>query len=147
MEKFYWIGLVLLAGAILPIQAGLNGKMGKVLESPEWAVLISFLVGTITMILYVIVMRLPINFQKINDVPKSTWIAGVLGAIYVTTVVLAFPRLGAALTFGLIVAGQLIISLVLDHFKILVSVQHPINLPRLLGVALIVAGVIIFRRY
>lgn len=147
MEKFYWIGLVLLAGAILPIQAGLNGKMGKVLESPEWAVLISFLVGTITMILYVVVMRLPINFQKINDVPKSTWIAGVLGAIYVTTVVLAFPRLGAALTFGLIVAGQLIISLVLDHFKILVSVQHPINLPRLLGVVLIVAGVIIFRRY
>jgi transporter family-2 protein len=147
MDKIGWIIGVFIAGALLPVQAGLNGKMGQAIHSPVWASLISFAVGLIAMIGYVMVTKQPIHLQGIKDVPTVTWVAGALGAIYVTTVVLAFPKLGPALTFGLIVAGQLFISLALDHFNILVHAQHSINPWRIMGMLLIVAGVVIIRKF
>ena len=147
MEKIFWIVLVLVAGAMLPVQAGLNNQMGKALVSPAWAVLISFFVGTIAMLIYVVITKQPLHFHQFKEVPITTWLAGFLGAVYVTSVVLAFPKLGAALTFGLIVGGQLTISLLLDHFNILVQVKHSINIYRVIGMILIVAGVVIIRKF
>jgi transporter family-2 protein len=74
-------------------------------------------------------------------------LGGLLGAFYVTIIVLAFPRLGPALTFGLVVAGQMIMSLLLDHFNILVAQAQPINWWKLFGVALIISGVIVIRKF
>lgn len=147
MEKLPWIIAVFIAGSLLPIQAGLNTRMGQAIHSPVWASLISFAVGLVALLVYVAVTRQPLHTQSLKDVPTVTWVAGALGAIYVTTVVLAFPKLGPALTFGLIVAGQLIISVALDHFNILVHAQHSINAWRVLGIALIVVGVVIIRKF
>ncbi len=147
MEKLPWILAVFIAGSLLPIQAGLNTRMGQAIHSPVWASLISFAVGLVALLVYVAVTRQPLHTQSLKDVPTVTWVAGALGAIYVTTVVLAFPKLGPALTFGLIVAGQLIISVALDHFNILVHAQHSINAWRVLGIALIVIGVVIIRKF
>jgi bacterial/archaeal transporter family-2 protein len=147
MDKFIWIVLVALAGALLPVQAGLNTKMGKEIASPVWASLISFVVGAIALLIYVAINKNSFQVSGLKTVPTYTWVAGALGAFYVTTVVLAFPKLGPALTFGLIVAGQLAISLALDHFNILVQAQHSINLWRVVGVLFIVTGVVIIRKF
>lgn len=147
MDKIFWIAIVIVAGAMLPVQAGLNAKVGKTLESPVHASFLSFVEGAIALALYLLVTRQPAQWQHWRDIPPVTWSAGALGAIYVTITIFAFPRLGAPLTFGLIVAGQLLITLLLDHFKLLVAVQHPINFYRLLGVALIIAGVVLIRRF
>ena len=147
MTKIVWILLVFLAGALLPIQAGLNTRIGKEIQSPVWASLISFGVGLLAMLSYVLLTKQKMNTTGISAVPMIYWIAGALGAFYVTVIVLAFPRIGAALTFGLIVAGQLTISLLLDHFKILVQQQHGINIYRIIGLLLIVSGVIVIRKF
>ncbi|MFY7826625.1 MAG: DMT family transporter [Flectobacillus sp.] len=147
MNKGIWILLVIMAGAMLPIQAGLNTRMGKVLDSPSWATLISFIVGAIGMLAYVAVNREALVLGSVKSAPAHLWVAGLLGAFYVTVMVLAFPRLGPALTFGLAVAGQLLISLLLDHFNLLVPHPHPINLHRILGILLIIAGVVIIRKF
>lgn len=147
MDKIFWILIVILAGAMLPVQAGLNAKVGKALESPVHASFLSFVIGAVALVLYLLVTRQPAQWQQWREVPAVAWSAGVFGAVYVTITILAFPRLGAPLTFGLIVAGQLLIALLLDHFKILVAEQHPINFYRLLGVVLIVAGVVLIRRF
>jgi transporter family-2 protein len=68
-----------------------------------------------------------------------------LGAFYVTVIILAFPKLGPGLTFALVVAGQMIVSMLLEHFDILVAQQNPITAVRLGGVALIIAGVILIK--
>lgn len=147
MDKFIWIILVALAGSLLPIQAGLNAKMGKEIASPVWASLISFVVGAIALLIYVTVTKNTFQFSGIKNVPAYTWTAGALGAFYVTVVVLAFPKLGPALTFGLIVAGQLLISLFLDHFNILVHQQHGINIYRIIGMLMIIGGVVLIRKF
>jgi len=77
--------------------------------------------------------------------PWYAWLGGLFGAYCLTAIILAFPNLGPGLTFGLLVAGQMIISVVLEHFGILVAEPHPISLLRVLGILLIVGGVTMVR--
>ncbi|MFM2135841.1 MAG: hypothetical protein RL021_1241, partial [Bacteroidota bacterium] len=55
MNKALWISLTLLAGAFLPLQAGLNAKLGRAGGSPIHASMISFIVGAISLVAYVLV--------------------------------------------------------------------------------------------
>lgn len=147
MSKTIWIILVFIAGALLPIQAGLNARIGKEIQSPVWASFFSFAVGLAAMSGFILLTRQKMNTAGLSEIPLQYWIAGALGAFYVTVIVLAFPRIGAALTFGLIVAGQLTVSLLLDHFKMLVPQQQSISLYRLIGLLLIISGVVIIRKF
>jgi transporter family-2 protein len=145
--KTFFIILTVLAGCVLPFQGAINGRLGKSIGSPVFASLISFLIGTIALLLYGIITQSSFRLQSIKQVPAFEWTGGILGAFYVLVVVLMLPRLGAALAFSLIVAGQMAVSMWLDHAGILVSVQHPINIWRVLGLCLIISGVIIVRRF
>ncbi|NMH27926.1 DMT family transporter [Flavobacterium silvaticum] len=147
MNKLIWIFLALLSGAFLPIQAGLNSKLGKAAENPVYASMFSFIVGAVSLILYILVTRQQVSWAGIREAPSYAWIGGLLGAFYVTVIILAFPRLGPGLTFGLVVAGQMIVSMLLEHFNILVAQQNPINFMKVIGVALVIAGVVIIRKF
>jgi len=147
MQLLLFMGVALIAGAMLPVQAGLNHKMGRALASPEYASFISFAVGTVGLLVYLLVTRQNLNtIQQAFTVPWYVWLAGLLGAFYVTVVILMAPRLGVALTFGLLVGGQMISSLILDHFGLLGMAVKPINWGRVLGIVLLIAGVVIIRR-
>ena len=147
MNKLMWIALAFLSGAFLPIQAGLNAKLGKAAESPVYASMLSFLIGTIGLFTYIILTNQTISWAGVRAAPAHVWLGGLLGAFYVTVIILAFPKLGPGLTFGLVVAGQMIVSILLEHFNILVAQQNSISLMKLLGVLLVVAGVIIIRKF
>lgn len=144
--KITWIIIALMSGAFLPIQAGLNTRLGKAVESPVHASLISFIVGAIAVLLYSMLTKQHAVWAGLRNAPVYVWIGGLLGAFYVTAIILAFPRIGPAMTFGIVVAGQMIMSVLLDHFDILVAQQHSINVWKLLGIFLIVTGVVIIRK-
>ena len=139
--------MAFVAGTFLPMQAGLNSRLGKSIESPVYASMISFITGAFAVLIYILITKQHVSWAGLKTAPAYTWIAGALGAFYVTTVILAFPRIGPALTFGLVVLGQMVIAVLLDHFNILVAQQHNINIWRILGVILIVGGVIIIRKF
>ena len=145
--KLPWIIIALLSGVFLPIQGGLNARLGKSIESPVHASFISFFIGFITIFIYIVLTKQHVFWSGLKTAPAYLWIGGILGAFYVTAIILAFPRLGPALTFGLVVAGQMIMSVLLDHFNILVTQQTPINIWRLFGMILIISGVIIIRKF
>ncbi|MBT1702303.1 DMT family transporter [Chryseosolibacter indicus] len=147
MNNYIWIIVALAAGALLPIQAGLNTRLGKTIENPVYASLISFVIGTIALALYVVVTKQHVTWAGIKTAPFHIWLGGILGAFYVTAIVIVFPKIGPALTFGLIVTGQMVISVLLDHTNILVAEAHSFSLWRLVGIILIVAGVVILRRF
>ena len=142
-----WIIIALVSGTFLPIQAALNTRLGKSIDNPAVAALISFVIGAVGLSLYVIITRQSVSMAAIKSVPPYAWLGGLLGAFYVTAIIFAFPRIGPALTFGLIVTGQMIIAILLDHFNILVAQQHSINIWRILGVVLIITGVILIRKF
>jgi transporter family-2 protein len=145
--KITWVIIALISGAFLPIQAGLNTGLGKAVESPVHASLISFIVGAFAVLLYSILTKQHVAWAGLRTAPAYVWVGGLLGAFYVTSIILAFPRIGPALTFGIVVAGQMIMSVLLDHFNILVAQQHSVNVWKLLGIVLIVTGVVIIRKF
>ena len=147
MDKLIWIIVALLSGAVLPIQAGLNARLGSAGQNPVYAATISFVVGTIGLIVYILLTRQQVSVAGLREVPPYIWLGGLLGAFYVTAIVLLFPKLGPGLTFGLVVAGQMIVSIMLEHFNLLVAHPSPISYMKLLGIALVVAGVVIIRKY
>lgn len=142
-----YILLALLAGSMLPIQAGVNSALRSQLGHPMLASLVSFIVGTLSLGLYVIAARLPWPTPPLGSIPLWQWAGGILGALYLSLVILLTPKLGTATSFGLIIAGQLLASLVLDHFGWLGIPQHSINPMRLVGLTLMIAGVYLVRKF
>jgi len=147
MNKLIWIVLALLAGAFLPIQAAFNAKIGKAINSPLYASLASFVVGVISIGTYIFLSNQNISFSGARSAPLYLWLAGALGAFYVTVTILSFPRLGPALTFGLVIAGQMLVSVLMDHLNIFVKEHHPLTPYRFLGILLVIAGVTLIRKF
>lgn len=149
MKAIYtFILLAVISGAVLPIQAALNAKMGKAVGDPVYAALISFVVGSIGLFIYCLITKVELGqISQASTVDWSVWTAGILGAFYVAAVIILIPKIGAALTFALVVTGQLGLSLVLDHFGWFGLSVHAINWQRIAGVLLIVGGVILIRNF
>lgn len=138
--------LAIIAGLMLPVQAGLNSEMGRVLKSPVYASIVSFVAGLIALVLYGFITRMPFgNLKEGFTLPWYYWMGGVLGAVYVYGLIVLTPRLGVALTFGITVAAQMSFSLVMDHYGWLNVPVAPVSWPRILGVVLIIGGVILIR--
>ena len=146
--KVTWLIIVFICGALLPFQAGLNARLGKSIDSPTYASLFSFIVGALTVAIYLQFTKETVTWAGLKSASISSWLGGgVTGAIFITASMLALPRIGMAMTFGLIVAGQVIVSVLLDHFDILVAEHHSFNMWRLLGIILIIGGVLIVRKF
>lgn len=146
--QFFYILLAIVAGAVLPLQAGLNVQLGKSVNQPIFAAFASFLIGSLGLLAYLLMLKFDFStVSQTRTVSPWVWIAGILGAFYVAAVIILAPRLGTALTFSLVVTGQMIISLILDHFGLLgLPVKH-INWQRLVGVAFLITGVLLIRKF
>jgi transporter family-2 protein len=145
--KLIWLFLAFTAGAIAPIHAGFNTRLGKSIGNPIYAAIVSFAVGTVALIMYALVTNQPVSLAGIRQAPPYIWFSGVLGAFYVAALIIAFPRIGPGLTFGLVVAGQMFMAVMADHFNVLVTEQRKFNSYRFFGVALIITGVVIIRKF
>ena len=146
MKTLVYVVIALLAGAFLPFQAGINGQLKTHLGGPVPAAFVSFAVGATALLPWLLANRTPLP-QDLGDVRWWMWIGGgLLGACYVTLIIVLTPILGVALTFGLIVAGQMAMSLTMDRLGAFGLPVHALSLWRLAGAALIVAGVIVIRR-
>lgn len=147
MDKIFWIVMVVIAGAFLPMQGSMNSKLAKAGENPVYASMISFTIGVLALVVYILLTSQNVSWKGLKDAPSYSWLGGVLGAFYVTVIVFAFPKIGPGLTFGLVVAGQLITSIVMEHFQIMGTPHQPISLGRIVGVLLIIIGVVAVKKF
>ena len=138
--------LVALAGGATALQAPTNARLAGALASPVNAAFVSFLVGTTALGLLALTLQTRPDAAAMKALPWWTWIGGLYGAVFVVSAAWAVPRLGVAMTVILMVAGQILISVLLDHFGALGVPKQPLNLTRLLGVALVFGGVLLVRR-
>jgi bacterial/archaeal transporter family-2 protein len=146
--KLFYILFALIAGSALPVQIGVNTSLRNWLGNPILASFASFVVGSICLLIYVLVLRVPWpGIALLGRIPLWTWLGGALGAFYVAATVILAPRLGAATMVSLFVAGQLLTSLLLDHFGLIGYAQHSINLYRVFGALLLVAGALLILRF
>jgi bacterial/archaeal transporter family-2 protein len=148
LANWFFLLLALVAGALMPTQAAVNNKLATYVHSPVLSAFISFLVGTVALLVYILAAGIPLNnMASTKNAPWITWTGGLCGAFFVTAVVVLVPRLGVALTFSLLIAGQMLASLPIDHYGFLGTAVREINLPRILGVLFVIIGVVLIRKY
>jgi transporter family-2 protein len=140
--------LALAAGIVLPVQFGVNSQLRTFVGGPVAAAAISFMVGTIALaVAALVVQRSMPDLVSAASAPWWVWTGGLLGAFFVLASIILTPRLGAATTIGLILTGQVLASIVIDHFGLIRVPVHEASLPRIIGALLIVAGVVIVQRF
>lgn len=145
--------LLLLAAAcatVIPFQAIINGRLGQMVAHPLLAALVSFGCGTIALTAIVLATtpgwpRLPADLNW-SDIPPYLFTGGLLGAVFVTLVLVLVPRIGAANVLAAGIVGQLLMSVVIDHFQILGVPHSPISAAKLAGCGLLIAGMLLIQR-
>ncbi|QYO66473.1 DMT family transporter [Leptolyngbya sp. 7M] len=145
---YFYILLALIVGTFLPLQVGVNSKLADSVGSPLISAFLSFCVGTIALLSYILITGTPIaNAANAKNASPISWIGGLLGAFYVAVSIVLLPKLGVATTVTLIIAGQVLMSLVMDHFGLLDVPIKEVSFARVCGAILVILGVVLIRKY
>jgi transporter family-2 protein len=138
--------LAFAAGVSVLVQQVVNANLRFEIGSPWWTGVVSYVGGTLVMLVMAFALRQPWpSMQMISRSHWVSWSGGLFGATYIALSIILLPRLGAATVIALMVAGQMVGSLVFDHFGLLGVPLHPVNAVRLTGAALLLAGAILVR--
>jgi len=141
-----WILLASAAGGCIALQAAANGSLRTNLNDPRYATFFSICGTILTAALVMLVLRpSPPTVAAIRATPWWNWIGGPLGCLIVLAGAALAPKLGAAAFISAVVAGQLICSLVLDHFGLMNLPQQGLTTGRIIGAAMVFAGVVLVR--
>lgn len=137
----------LVAGFALAAQGGINGTLGKRMEHPLHASFVSFATGFVALLVLCLVWArsLP-KASLVFDGPWWSLTGGLLGGVVVTTSLLMAPRVGATVWLALLVCGQFVAAVLLDHFGWVGYSVHAATAGRIVGVGLILAGVVLVCR-
>ncbi|MBI6550799.1 DMT family transporter [Xenorhabdus lircayensis] len=134
----------ILAGAVVPLQASANAALGRGLGHPLWGTLVSLLVSLLAVIPILLTMRVPTpQIAQAVNLPIWSWFGGIAGVIYITAALILVPKLGSTNFIICVIAGQIIISILIDHFGLMGLPIKEINLGKILGVILIFSGILI----
>lgn len=140
------IAVAAAVGLLLPLQALINARLGQATEGALFASFVSFAIGTAVLALALLAARTPLpGARTMAAQPAWVWTGGLIGAVYVLSATVLVPRLGAAGLICLVVTGQLIGSLLFDHFGVL-GPERPADGWRLLGAALVAVGAVLVLR-
>lgn len=135
-------GAAALAGVAFVVQQAVNAGLRGAIGSGLWAGFVNFTVGGLAIGLLALTLREPLpSLDAAARAPWYAWTGGLLGVLYIVGTILLIPRIGAAAVVALLIVGQMLMSLALDHFGALGVPVHEVNLPRLGGALLLLAGV------
>ncbi|PCM47715.1 hypothetical protein CP335_21135 [Pseudomonas fluorescens] len=149
MSTLQWTSLLLLAafaGAVVPFQSAINSDLARGLGHPLWATLASLLVSVLVLLPVILALRLPLpSLGFISKAPLWMWAGGAFGVCFVALAVMLLPKLGASGFVALALAGQVIASMVLDHFGLFGLVEKQLTASRVLGALLLIGGVVLIQ--
>lgn len=139
--------LAIAAGVSIVVQQALNANLRVALNSAAWSGFMSYLVGLLCMGALIVALRDPLPAAAVaSRIPWWAWSGGVFGALFIALAIVLVPQIGAAAFIALLVTGQMLASVAFDHYGWLGLAQRPIDLPRIAGVVLLIAGVLLIRR-
>jgi bacterial/archaeal transporter family-2 protein len=134
------------AGCLVGMQAPINSRLGKAVGDVQ-AATFSFLVGTAALLLVTAFVRGGLgNLGHAGRAPWWALVGGLLGAVFVTVAIVTVRTLGASGFTAAVIAGQLMISVVIDRFGLLGVAKQHIGTSRVIGLVLLVAGVVLVVR-
>ncbi len=147
MDKGLAVALTAVVGGLIALQAPINSGLGKRIGTLP-AASVSFAIGTV--LLVILALAFGGGFGRLGEAWNLPWyylLGGILGAAYVTTVLVTVRPLGAGGVVAATIAGQLTAAVVVDQLGILGVDKQVVTAPRLAGVLLLAAGTFLVVKY
>lgn len=144
MSLLVSIALSLLAGFAVPLQAGTNAKLGVLLGHPLWATAFSLVVSCIAVMVVMLIFKVPRpTIGALQEGPWWIWFGGIAGVLYITAALILVPKLGALNFIMAVIIGQLTISVIIDYFGLVGLPKQPLNVQKMIGISVVLAGFLI----
>jgi bacterial/archaeal transporter family-2 protein len=134
--------LAVIGGMSIAVQGQINGGLGKKVGVIEGA-FISFAVGTLAL-LFILLFFGKGNISLIGTVPKWQLLGGLLGAFFVVVQVLVVPKIGVTTTLIAVVAGQILLGAVIDHFGLFGGNRIPIDKQKIVAIMLLLFSLFLY---
>jgi len=141
MDRGSAVMLTALAGGLVALQAPINSGLGRTVGTFQ-AAFLSFVIGTVALTVIAGLSRG--GFGQLAEVGNIAWyylLGGLLGVVYVTSVLVTVRTLGVGGITAATIAGQLAMAVVVDHFGWLGVDRDPIDVTKIAGVGLLAVGV------
>ena len=138
--------IALLAGAANPFQSATNGQLNQQIQDPVWAGIAVYATGLAGMLLVQLFVRQPLPAVHLGTVSWWAWLGGLISIGSTLAGLTLVHKLGAGTFTALSVTAALVVSVLLDQFGVLGLRQHTASPGRLIGCALLVAGVWLVNR-
>ena len=147
LDVVLWGVLAVIVGALIPVQAATNAAMSRVIGSVAITSLALFAIGFVVVAAWAIVIRAPLpSLETLGHVPAYGYFGGFIVASYVIAITFLAPRLGVGNAIRLVVTGQIVAAVTIDHVGAFGAVVQRLTMGRAIGVVLMILGVILARR-
>lgn len=142
------LGIAVVLGLAVGVQPVINARLGNFAGNAAVAALISTVTSTTCLTLYVLITRpgLP-SWGTLRTGPWWMWTGGLIGAIYVAVSLNLAQRLGATVLVAVVLIGQMIAAILVDHYGLFGLDQQEISPLRILGVICLIVGVVLIRAF
>jgi bacterial/archaeal transporter family-2 protein len=134
-----YLGWAFAAGVLIPVMAASNGALTRLTGNPAPVMLSVFAVGLLATAAVTAVSGVK-GATALMGAPPYLFCGGLIVAFYVLSVSVLTPRIGVVSTITMAVAGQILMSAVIDHFGLFGAAQKPVDLTRAAGLGLLLAG-------
>ena len=149
LKNAIWLPLGVLFGVAPPIQTAINSSLSQLTHSSLFAAFISFLVGTLTLFLLTLLFHRRFKIDKTDEKSKPLhwwyFTGGALGALFVTMNIIVAPVLGITVSLIIVMLGQIIMGICIDHFGWLGTQKQPIHTQRLIGLICIIIAILLIQ--
>jgi transporter family-2 protein len=141
---FLLVAITVIIGTLLPVQASINAELTKFLRHPYLGAFISFFIGSVTLAVLILFNSTPLgDWRRLGEVPLQYYFGGVMGALFVGSSIFLIPRLGPTMMMAAFVTGQLVSSVVIDHYGWFNLPVYPVTPQRILGIILLFSGLLL----
>jgi transporter family-2 protein len=138
---FFAFLVAVIAGVSNPFQAATNGELNKQLQRPIWAGIAVYATGLVGLLLVQAIVREALPVKNLGAVTWWAWMGGVISIISTMVGLTMVQRLGSGVFTGISLTAALVTSVLLDQFGVAGLRQHSATPGRMVGCALLIAGI------
>lgn len=133
--------LALLAGAALSFEGAIYAELGKTIGQIETS-FYNFFMGSIIMGLLLLFFGKG-QLSYTLEAPKWSLLGGLMGVVYLTSIVVSVPFVGVGISMVAVIIGQLVMSMVIEHFGWLGSKKTTMNKEKIFAVISMIIALIL----
>lgn len=139
--RLLYLLMALVAGAATSLQVPVNATLRTHLAHPLQATLVSFTVGTLLSLICCLALGSPLpSAAVLTRIPWWGWCGGILGTLYVGSSIVLSPKIGVAAMLSMVIAGQMLMSLIIDHYGLAQAPVYSLTPQRVVGAVLVALG-------